>query len=55
VLVPMITDGNVDYEHPIVAAVTKLLLSNPEEFGNSFGDFGQNRLYVFKKELRNEQ
>jgi SAM-dependent methyltransferase len=55
VLVPMITDGNVDYEHPIVAAVTKLLLSNPEEFGDSFGDFGQNRLYVFKKELRNEQ
>ena len=55
VLVPMITDGNVDYEHPIVAAVTKLLLANPEEVGNSFGDFGQNRLYVFKKEACDEK
>jgi len=51
ILVPMINDGNVDYEHPMVSAATKLLLSNPEELCNSFGNFGQNRLYVFKKRV----
>jgi len=50
VLLPMINGGKVDYEHPIILAATKLLLANPEELSNSFGDFGQNRLYVFKKE-----
>jgi len=54
VLVPMVNEGHVDYDHPIVSAATKLLLSAPEEFSDSFGDFGQNRLYVFKKELRDE-
>ncbi len=49
VLVPMINNGKVDYEHPIVSATTKLLLSNPEQLSNLFGDFGQNRLYLFKK------
>jgi len=49
VLVPMINDGQVDYEHPMVTAATTLLLSNPAEISYSFGDFGQNRLFVFQK------
>lgn len=50
VLVPMISDGKVDYDHPIVQAATNLLLSNPSTLLNSFGSFGQNRLYAFKKQ-----
>jgi len=51
VLVPMINDGKTDYDHPIVKATTQLLLNNDFDLGNSFGHFGQNRLYVFKKEI----
>ncbi len=49
ILVPMINGGCVDYEHPIVSAATELLLSNPKEFSNLFGNFGQNQLYLFHK------
>jgi SAM-dependent methyltransferase len=49
VLIPAINGGKVDYDHPLVAATTSLLLSSPEAFSDSFGDFGQNRLYFFKK------
>lgn len=49
VLEPMLHDGKVDYDSPMVAAATNLLLSAPEEFRNAFGGFGQNRLYVLKK------
>lgn len=55
VLVPMLNNGNVDYDSPMVLAATKLLLSIPEEFSNRFGDFGQNRLYLFKKECPRDQ
>lgn len=55
VLGPMLNDGNVDYDSPMVLATMKLLLSIPEEFRNMFGDFGQNRLYLFKKEGRSGQ
>lgn len=49
VLVPMINGGIVDYQHPIVNAAADLTVSMSEKYGNAFGDFGQNRLYVFKK------
>lgn len=49
VLIPTINDGYVDYEHPIMEAVTTLLARMPEDLSNQFGPFGQNRLYVFRK------
>lgn len=55
VLVPMLNNGKVDYDSPMVSAATKLLLSAPEEFRNAFGGFGQNRLYVLKKGGANGQ
>ena len=30
-------------------SVTSLLEKLPEEFVNGFGDFGQNKLYLFEK------
>lgn len=50
VLVPMLNDGAVDYDSPFIRATTELLLSLPEEYTDSFGEFGQNRLYFFQKE-----
>ncbi len=55
VIVPMINDGFVDYNSPMVEAVTKLLLSTPEDVSRSFGHFGQNRLYLFQKEFYDEK
>ena len=50
VLVPMINDGNTDYEHPLVRATAQLLMANESELSGQFGAFGQNRLYVFKRD-----
>ena len=50
VLLPMLNNGNVDYDSPLILAATKLLLSMPDEFSGKFGNFGQNRLYFFRKE-----
>jgi SAM-dependent methyltransferase len=55
VLVPMLNNGDIDYNSPMVLATTKLLLSIPEGFCNMFGNFGQNRLYLFKKEFDSEK
>ena len=49
VLLPAVNNGNVDYSHPIMDAVTQLLINIETDFKNSFGDFGQNRLYLFRK------
>lgn len=49
VLVPMINANQVDYDHPLVAAATKLLLAD-EGIGGQFGAFGQNRIYVFQRD-----
>lgn len=49
VLVPMINNGEVDYDHPIVSAATTLLSTNNDEFSRAFGAFGQNRLLIFRK------
>ena len=55
VLVPMVNQGKVDYDHPLVVAATTLLLRNAEDLGNAFGSFGQNRLYIFHKVSSDEQ
>ena len=48
VLIPHMNDGKVDYGNPAMESVTALLESLPGDIQNSFGSFGQNRLYVFK-------
>lgn len=48
-LVPMINGGEVDYEHPLVQAAANLINAGGEELMDSFGDFGQNKLFIFKK------
>mgnify|MGYP001569402783 CR=1 FL=1 len=49
VLVPMINGGAVDYKHPLVNAAAELSVSMADQHGSAFGDFGQNRLFVFHK------
>ena len=47
VLIPSINNGEIDYDHPILNAAVKLMLSLDKI--NQFGEWGQNRLYLFKK------
>lgn len=49
VLVPMINDGKVDYDHPLVQAATRLNIAVSSEMPGAFGQFGQNRLYFCRK------
>ena len=49
VLVPMINNGEVDYHHPIVNAAANLSISISNEGDELFGNYGQNKLYLFKK------
>ena len=48
-LVPMVNGGDVDYDHPLVQAAANLVNAGGEELMNSFGDFGQNKLFILKK------
>lgn len=48
VLIPMINEGEVDYEHPLMDAVTALSLSNPKFF-HYLGGVGQNIFYACRK------
>lgn len=48
VLLPKINDGKVSYDHPMMNVVTEMLLGTSMKFKNRFGDFGQNRLFLFK-------
>lgn len=47
VLTPMVNNGDVDYEHPMVKAAAELSAAVSDEY--SFGSYGQNRLYLFRK------
>lgn len=49
VLVPLMTDGEVDYAHPLVAAATRVNIAVSKKVKSGFGSFGQNRLYVCRK------
>lgn len=49
VFVPLINDGEVDYDHPLVQAATQLNIAASSEMRSAFGGFGQNRLYVCQK------
>ena len=49
VLIPKINGGEVDYNHPLMNAVTEFLLNIDQSKMGAFGDFGQNRLFLFKK------
>ena len=49
VLTPMLNNGSVDYDSPMVLAATQLLLSIKDNSNRDFGKFGQNRLYIFQK------
>lgn len=48
VLIPMVNNGEIAYEHPMVEAVTELALQNAHE-NVIIPGIGQNRLYVFRK------
>ena len=49
VLVPMSNGGNIEYDHPLVAAATKFSACLSANKKNAFGSFGQNRLYKLQK------
>jgi ubiquinone/menaquinone biosynthesis C-methylase UbiE len=48
-LAPSTNGGEIDYKHPLVEAATKLEIAFHKELGSPFGDFGQNRLFIFHK------
>jgi ubiquinone/menaquinone biosynthesis C-methylase UbiE len=48
VLLPHSSSGIVDYSHPMMESVTKLLEEFPENLNREFGNFGQNKLYVLQ-------
>jgi SAM-dependent methyltransferase len=49
VMVPAINGGTVDYEHPLVAAAAKLSIESKGTVPTTFGNFGQNRMFVCRK------
>jgi ubiquinone/menaquinone biosynthesis C-methylase UbiE len=49
ILVPMTNGGVVDYAHPLVKAATDLSIGISDKYKNAFGNFGQNRLFLFEK------
>jgi ubiquinone/menaquinone biosynthesis C-methylase UbiE len=48
-LVPAMNGGTVDYEHPLVKIATNLSLGIFAATPNAFGDFGQNRLFHWRR------
>lgn len=50
VLVPMMNNGVVEYENDYMSSVTRLLLSLNIDEANKFGEFGQNKLLIIKKQ-----
>ncbi|MFN8577357.1 MAG: class I SAM-dependent methyltransferase [Candidatus Sericytochromatia bacterium] len=49
ILLPKINDNKIDYSHPLIKTTTEFLINSNSKLKNSFGAFGQNRLYLFKK------
>lgn len=48
-LVPSTNGGVVDYEHPLVRAAADLVTNSGDKYLNAFGEFGQNKLFMFKR------
>jgi ubiquinone/menaquinone biosynthesis C-methylase UbiE len=49
VILPMTNGGKIEYDHPIVKAITDFCLEYYKHKTPNFGTFNQNRLYVFRK------
>lgn len=49
VLVPAINGGEIDYQHPLVQAATRLNIEMASTYPGSFGDYGQIRLFLCRK------
>ena len=49
-LLPSVSNGEIIYDHPIVLAATQMEMTFHEHLNSPFGDFGQNRLFIFQKE-----
>jgi len=49
VLVPMINNGKVEYDHPLVEAATNLTVAMISSDFEIPGEYGQNQLHVFRK------
>ena len=52
VLVPMINQGEIDYDHPLVKVAGDLSSGISEKYETPFGSFGQNRLFLYEKVSR---
>ena len=50
VLLPSVNEGTVVYDHLLMGAVTNLLENASDLPADAFGSFGQNRLYVYRKQ-----
>lgn len=48
-LLPMIHNGNIMYDHPLVKAAADFSIGLADKYDNPFGSFGQNRLFLFRK------
>lgn len=49
VLFPHLNSGTISYDHPLMNSVVELLVNLPNERSGSFGNFGQNNLYVLRR------
>lgn len=49
VLLPLLNNGEISYSNPIMGIVAKLLSGMDYEYASTFGEFGQNYLYVLRK------
>ena len=50
VLLPKISSDKIDYDHPLLEHIVKLSQSVSDNIHNPFGEFGQNKLYLFSNE-----
>lgn len=50
VIIPHMNSGNIEYESEIMKHIMEFELKTECSFHNEFGEYGQNRLYVLRKE-----
>lgn len=49
VLLPALSEGRLDYSHPLMEIVAQFSIESSKTFKNQFGAFGQNKLFLFQK------